>query len=118
MELNYATYWQDMTQSAMDAAKELEVINTDLMQGLTGAQMELANAAFESGARYMTAISEAQDYQQIVAEQGKAYAEFNETLLASVRSSAEAFGSARDAYQSWFENSLRAIPNAQVPGAA
>lgn len=105
-------YWQNFGASALESAKELESINSQVLGQLTSAQMELANTAIESGTRYVSALSEAKGYEQIIAEQGKVYAEFNDQLANSMRASGDAMMTARDAYQAWFEKGLQAIPAA------
>jgi hypothetical protein len=113
--------WQEYSKTALAASKELETINTQVIEKLTGKQMELANTAFETGTRYMATLSEIKDYPGFVAEQSKIVAEFNETFIEAARSSADLMSSAREAYQSWFEQGFKRVVDGStfdIPGAA
>lgn len=101
--------WQEYSQSALSAAKELEVINTQVLEKLTSKQMELANSVFETGTRYASSLSEVKGYQEFAAAQTKVAAEFYESMTETARGSADIISEAREAYQSWFENGLKTI---------
>ena len=107
MDNNLLEQWQKLGRSGLEASRELEAINTDVMQKLTGAQMELANATFELGSRYMAGLGDAEGYQDALAEQTKLLSEYNEKLIETARATADAVSEAREAYQGWMEKSIQ-----------
>lgn len=109
MDNAFIDNWQDYSKNAVAAAKELETINTQVIEKLTGKQMELANAAFETSTRYMSSLSEVKGYQEIVSEQAKLAAEFNEKLIDTARSTADIMTESRELYQAWVEKNMKAV---------
>ncbi|MGR8920632.1 MAG: phasin family protein [Gammaproteobacteria bacterium] len=101
--------WQEYNKLALAAAKELETINTEVFEKLSGQQMELANTAFEAGTRYMSTLSEAKAYPEFVAEQTKVISEINEKLIEAARTSADIMTEARESYQAWMEKGIKAF---------
>ena len=101
--------WQDYGKNAMAAAKELEVINTQVIEKITGKQMELANAAFEAGTKYLSSLGEIKGPQDLLAEQTKLAAQFNETIMEAARTTADILTETREAYQAWMEKGLKAV---------
>lgn len=107
MDNNLFEQWQKLGRSGLEASRELEAINTDVMQKLTGAQMDLANATFELGSRYVAGLGDTEGYQDALAEQTKLLSEYNEKLIETARATADAVSEAREAYQAWMEKSLQ-----------
>lgn len=101
--------WQDYTKNALTSAKELEVINSQVIEKLTAKHMELANAAFEAGTKYVSTLSEVKGYQDLVAEQTKLATEFNEKLIDAARTTADILTESREAYQAWLEKGFKAV---------
>lgn len=107
MENKFIENWQDYGKNALEAAKELEAINSQVIEKITGKQMELANAAFEAGTKYISTISEIKGYQEFFAEQTKLASEFNEKLIETARGTADIIAESREAYQAWVEKGLK-----------
>jgi len=101
--------WQDYTKNALTSAKELEVINSQVIEKLTAKHMEMANAAFETGTKYVSTLSEIKGYQELVAEQTKLATEFNEKLIDAARTTADILTESREAYQAWLEKGFKAV---------
>jgi uncharacterized protein involved in exopolysaccharide biosynthesis len=101
--------WQDYTKNALAAAKELEVINSQVIEKLTAKHMELANAAFEAGTKYVSTLSEVKGYQDLIAEQTKLASEFNEKMIEAARTTADILTESREAYQAWLEKGFKAV---------
>lgn len=109
MENKFMENLQDYNKSAMASAKALETINTQLIEKLTGKQMELANATFETGTRYFSSLTEVKGYQDLLAEQTKLASEYNEKLIEAARETADIIAEARESYQAWMEESLKSM---------
>lgn len=107
MDNKFIVNWQEYTQNAIAATKELETITTAIVEKLTGKQMELANVAFEMSTKYMSAFSEVKGVQDLLAEQTKLATEFNEKVIETARSTADIITESREAYQSWIEKSMK-----------
>ncbi|MEQ8661621.1 MAG: phasin family protein [Gammaproteobacteria bacterium] len=109
MDNPFMDNWQEYSKSAVSAAKELETINTQIIEKMTGKQMELANVAFETGTRYMSSLSEVKGYQELVSEHAKLAADFNEKMMEAARSAADIMTESRDLYQAWMEKNMKAV---------
>ena len=68
MDNKIAENWQEISKNTLVAVKELEAINTSVIEKLTGKQMELANAALESGTQSVSAMTTVKGYQELLAE--------------------------------------------------
>lgn len=109
MDKKFIENMQEYSKNAMAASKELEVINTQVIEKITGKQMELANVAFEAGTKYVSSLGEVKGVQELFSEQTKFATEFNEKLLAAARGTADILTETRDAYQAWLEKGLKAL---------
>ena len=109
MDNKYAENWQEYNKSALEAAKELEIINTDVIEKLTSKQSELVNAAVETGTKSVQAMAEFKGPQDLVAEQTKLSRAFNDQVMQSARATADIISASREAYGAWLENRLTAI---------
>ena len=109
MENKFIENWQEYGKNAMEAAKELEAINTQVIEKITGKQMELANAAFEASTKYVSSLGEVKGVQDLFSEQTKLATEFNEKVLEAARTTADLLTEAREAYQAWLEKGFKAV---------
>lgn len=109
---NIMNNFQEYTKNATVAAKELEAINSDIIQKLTGKQMEIANQTFEMGTKYFGNMTETKDYQNIIGEQTKMVAEFNEQMIEAARETADIVTEARESYQTWVEKQVEVFTGA------
>ncbi|CAN0462372.1 unnamed protein product, partial [Phaeothamnion confervicola] len=89
MENKFMENWQEYGKNAIEAAKELEAINTQVIEKITGKQMELANAAFEASTKYVSSLGEVKGVQDLFSEQTKLATEFNEKVLEAARTTAD-----------------------------
>ena len=105
----YAENWQEYNKSALTAAKELEIINAEIIEKLTAKQLALANIAFETGTNSVKAIAEFNGPQDLLAEQTKLSREFNAQLIDSARATANIISESREAYKDWLDKGLEAI---------
>ena len=109
MENKFIENWQEYGKNAMEAAKELEAINTQVIEKITGKQMELANAAFEASTKYVSSLGEVKGVQDLFSEQTKLATEFNEKVLEAARTTADLLTETREAYQAWLEKGFKAV---------
>lgn len=109
MDNKFIENWQEYGKNALEAAKELETINTQVIEKLTGKQMELANAAFEASTKLFSSLGEVKGYQDLLSEQSKFATEFNEKLIDAARTTADILTESREAYQAWIEKGLKAV---------
>lgn len=105
----FAENWQEYNKSALEAAKELEIINTKIIEKLTTKQLELANMAFETGTESVYAVAALKGPQDLVAAQAKLSSEFNEQLIESARTTANIISESREAYKGWLDKSMATI---------
>jgi homoserine dehydrogenase len=112
MDTKFAENWQEYTQGALKSAKELETITTTTVEKLTAKQIGLANVAFETTTKYISAFSEVkgyQNFQDIFATQSKLASEFNEKFIETARGAADILTESREAYQAWLEQGLKVV---------
>lgn len=109
MENKFIENWQEYGKNALEAAKELEAINTQVIEKLTGKQMELANAAFEASTKYVSSLGEVKGVQELFSEQTKLATELNEKVLEAARNTADILTETREAYQAWLEKGFKAV---------
>ena len=109
MDNKFIENWQEYGKNALEAAKELETINTQVIEKLTGKQMELANAAFEASTKLFSSLGEVKGYQDLLSEQSKFATEFNEKLIDAARTTADILTESREAYQAWIEKGFKAV---------
>ena len=109
MENKFIENWQEYGKNAIEAAKELEAINTQVIEKLTGKQMELANAAFEVSTKYVSSLGEVKGVQELFSEQTKLATELNEKVLEAARTTADILTETREAYQAWIEKGFKAV---------
>ncbi|MBK6659291.1 MAG: phasin family protein [Proteobacteria bacterium] len=109
MENKFIENWQEYGKNAIEAAKELEAINTQVIEKLTGKQMELANAAFEASTKYVSSLGEVKGVQELFSEQTKLATELNEKVLEAARTTADILTETREAYQAWIEKGFKAV---------
>lgn len=109
MENKFIENWQEYGKNAIEAAKELEAINTQVIEKLTGKQMELANAAFEASTKYVSSLGEVKGVQELFSEQTKLATELNEKVLEAARTTADILTETREAYQAWLEKGFKAV---------
>lgn len=109
MENKFIENWQEYGKNAIEAAKELEAINTQVIEKITGKQMELANAAFEASTKYVSSLGEVKGVQDLFSEQTKLATEFNEKVLEAARTTADLLTETREAYQAWLEKGFKAV---------
>lgn len=107
MDYKFFENWQDYGKNAMAAAKELETINTELLQQLTNKQLELTNTAIEAGTRYWQTLGDVKAYPELLSDNTRMAAEFNEKLMETTRETADILAQSRESYQSWLENNLQ-----------
>ena len=109
MDNKFIENWQEYGKNAIESAKELEAINTQVIEKITGKQMELANAAFEVSTKYVSSLGEVKGVQDLFSEQTKLATEFNEKMLEAARTTADILTETREAYQAWIEKGLKAV---------
>lgn len=109
MENKFVENWQEYGKNALESAKELEAINTKVIEKITGKQMELANTVIETGTKYFGSLGEVKGYQELIAEQTKLAAELNDKLIEAARGAADIISETREAYQAWLEKGLKAV---------
>lgn len=115
MDTKFVENWQEYGKNALESAKELEAINTKVIEKITGKQMELANTVIETGTKYFGSLGEVKGYQELIAEQTKLAAELNDKMIEAARGAADIISETREAYQAWLEKGLKAVTgNAEI----
>ena len=90
-----------------DSAKELEAINTKILEKISQKQMDLMNSAVETSSKFAGLVGETKDYQELVGEQTKIATEYSEKLVTAARETFEILAESQKEYQAWFEAGVK-----------
>lgn len=109
MENKYFGQFGTFGTVAMESAKELETINTKVIEQLAQKNMDLFNSAIEMNNKFVSLFGEAKGVQDLLTEQLKLTSEYNGKVIATMKEAAEIVVDSKDDYQSWFEGGLKTV---------
>lgn len=112
MENNYLESFQTFAKTAMESAKDLEVINTKVIGQLAAKNMALFNSALELNNQFASLFTETKDTQELLAKQVQLTEAYNGKLTTAVKEAAEIVADSKDDYQAWFEGGLKTVTTA------
>ncbi|EIJ41622.1 Phasin protein [Beggiatoa alba B18LD] len=81
--------WSGLNKNTIDSFQQFAEINRNLFTGLAQQQMNLISLYMESGTKYMEAISQAKNFQDVLSAQSTAFEEFNRKVLENFRTTME-----------------------------
>ena len=96
-------------KAAADSAKELETINTKVYEQLFEKQRDFVNNVVELGTKYVETVSAVKGVQEILSVNMNVATEYNETLAAATRDTADIISASREDYQGWFEKGMKTM---------
>ncbi len=106
METNFIKNIKNMTDSAVEASKNLENINTSVIEKFAETNMQLATSLIEAGTAVADELSDTKEIPDVVSIQTGFLSKYNETMFDAAKSTANIFNSARSEYQQWFEKGI------------
>ena len=109
MENQYLDQFNLFNNTAFEAAKELEAINTKLFEKLTQKNMDLFNSTIEANNKFVALFGEARGVQDLVTEQIKVTGEYNGKVITTIKEAARVVADSKDDYQAWFEGGIKAV---------
>ncbi len=109
MENNYFGQFGIFSKAAAESAKELETINTKLIEQLAVKNIDLFNSALEMSSQFGSLVGEAKGAQELVSEQLKLTSEYNGKVITTIKAATEIVVKSKDDYQGWFEGGLQAV---------
>jgi phasin family protein len=109
MENKFFAQWESYTKSAIASGKELEAISSKVLDQLVEKQLDLVNGAVDTSSKFFSAISQAKDYQDLIAEQTKLVSVYGEKLLTAAKQATEILTASRDEYLAWFEKGMKSV---------
>ena len=113
MENNPFGQFDTVSKAAADSAKELETINTKLLEKLTQKNMDLFNSTVDLNNKFFSMFGNVKGMQELIAEQMQLSSEYNEKLMATMQETGEIAMESQGDYQSWIESGFKSL----VPAA-
>lgn len=107
MQTKYIDTLQYFGKDAMQAAKELETINTNAFKKFVEQQFASFNVYADAGVRQMKLMSEAKAYPDLVAGHVQIVSETVDKVLDNARKSVDIVNDVREEYSTWFENKAK-----------
>ncbi|MFP6782078.1 MAG: phasin family protein [Gammaproteobacteria bacterium] len=113
MENNPFGQFETVSKVAADSAKELESINTKLLETLTQKNMDLFNSTMDLNNKLISTLGNVAGVQELVTEQLQLSTEYNGAVMATLQEAGEIVAASQSDYQSWIESGLKAfVPTA------
>ena len=109
METNFIKNFKNMTDSAVEASKNLEIINTSVIEKFAETNMQLATSLIEAGTAAADELSDTKEIPDVISIQTGFLSKYNETMFDAAKSTATIFNNARSEYQQWFEKGMEDI---------
>lgn len=113
MENNPFGQFDSVTKAATDSAKELESINTKLLEKLTQKNMDLFNSTVDLNNKFISMFGNAKGMQELIAEQIQLSNEYTGKVVSTMQEAGEIVMESQGDYQSWVESGLKSL----VPAA-
>ncbi len=114
MENKLGEQMEAYSKAAINSGKELEALNTRLIDGLTQKQMELVNSLMDSGNQFVSMMGDAKSYPVLWSEQVKFFRDYNEKLLAATKDAVQIVADSRGEYQAWMQKGVETLTTATI----
>ena len=109
MDTNFMKNFKDITESAIEASKDLETINSSMIEKFAETNMQLATSLIEAGTAVADGLSETKEMPDVVSIQTGFLAKYNESIFDAAKSTATIMNNARSEYQGWFEKGIEGL---------
>lgn len=106
MDTNFIKNFKNMTDSAVEASKSLEIINTSVIEKFAETNMQLATSLIEAGTAAADELTDTKEIPEVISVQTGFLSKYNETMFDAAKSTATIFNNARSEYQQWFEKGI------------
>lgn len=103
--------FKTMTDSAIEASKNLESINTSVIEKFAETNMQLATSLIEASTAAADGLSDTKEIPDVISIQTGFMSKYNESMFDAAKSTASIMNSARTEYQGWFEKGIEEIKN-------
>ena len=111
METNFMKNFKNLADSAVEASKNLENINTSVIEKFAETNMQLATSLIEAGTAAADGLSETKEIPDVFSIQTGLLSRYNESMVNAAKSTASIMNSARTEYQEWFEKGFENFKN-------
>ncbi|OUU75074.1 MAG: hypothetical protein CBC29_05335 [Methylococcaceae bacterium TMED69] len=106
MDTNFMKNFKNMADSAIEASKNLETINTSVIEKFAETNMQLATSIIEAGTAAADGLSDTKEIPDVISIQTGFLSKYNESVFDAAKSTASIMNSARTEYQGWFERGI------------
>ncbi len=106
MDTNFMKNFKNMADSAIEASKNLETINTSVIEKFAETNMQLATSLIEAGTAAADGLSDTKEIPDVISIQTGFLSKYNESVFDAAKSTASIMNSARTEYQGWFERGI------------
>ncbi len=106
MENTFTNKWSSLAEDALKASKELEEINTKILDKVTENQINLSNAFLEANTNYFENLSESKKYPDLVAHHKQLLNNYSEVFLNATTNAGELATTVKAEYEEWIKRGI------------
>lgn len=109
MSFEFADEYTKMSTAAFASMKELSEITAKTFEKLAQQNMELVSSTLQTGVKQLNLLSESKGYKDLLSNEANLVAEYNQSILDSVKKTAEIITGTKDEFTSWLEKGFEGI---------
>lgn len=111
MDTNFMKNFKNMANSAIESSKNLEDINTSVIEKFAETNMQLATSLMEAGTAAADGLTDSKEIPDVISIQTGFLSKYNESVFDAAKSTASIINDARTQYQGWFERGIEEMKN-------
>ena len=100
MDTNFMKNFKNLADSAIESSKNLENINTSVIEKFAETNMQLATSLIEAGTAAADELSDTKEIPDVISIQTGFLSKYNETMFDAAKSTATIFNNARSSTNS------------------
>ena len=106
MENTFANKWSSLADDALKASKELEEINTKILDKVTENQINMSNAFLEANTNYFESLAESKKYPDLVAHHKQLLNNYSEVFSNATTNAGELVTTVKAEYEEWIKRGI------------
>ena len=103
----FISKWSSLTEDAFKASKELEDINTKILDKVTENQINLSNAFLEANTNFFETLSETKKYPDLLVNHNKLLNSFSEVFSKAATNTEELMATVKSDYEEWIKKGIQ-----------
>tara|TARA_B100001250_G_C19097079_1_gene485250 strand:- start:49 stop:462 length:414 start_codon:yes stop_codon:yes gene_type:complete len=106
--------WKTLAEDAFTTSKELEEINSKVIDKIADNQITITNSIFQANTKFFDGLGTLKEYPDFVANHKELLTGYNTALLTSAKNTGNLLSSVKNEYEKWFENGLKKTVNSEI----